>query len=146
MEKLYTAIAYSYESKEMKISFNDDNSLRRTHNHSSFNIMENTKEPEQLFATVYATSFNKALNRAAKRNALKLDTKITANVRLKEEAGIPTLSVEILGNISGVKKAEAKKLMEEAKQLCPYSKAIKENINFKIDVAEPIREYKEQYY
>ena len=92
--------------------------------------------PEQLFAGGYAACFESALRHVARtQNKPLKDASITAYVTLnltgQENYG---LSVELHGKIDGIDQAEAMELMRAAHEICPYSKATRNNIEVKLFV------------
>jgi osmotically inducible protein OsmC len=90
--------------------------------------------PEQLFAGGYAACFESALRHIAKaQNRPLKDASITAYVTLNlTEKDNYTLSVELHGKIDGMDQAEALTLMYAAHEMCPYSKATRNNIEVKL--------------
>jgi lipoyl-dependent peroxiredoxin len=93
--------------------------------------------PEELFAAGYAACFHSALRGIARREKLTLeDTAITVDVGIgqREEGGFG-LTVAIEAEIPSVDEATAKRLLEAAHQVCPYSNATRGNIDVKLTVA-----------
>jgi osmotically inducible protein OsmC len=92
--------------------------------------------PEQLFAAGYAACFESALALVARRSKVALkDVSLTAHVTLNKTGESQfDLSVELHGVLPGVGKAEAQTLLEEAHQVCPYSRATRGNIEVKLVV------------
>lgn len=91
--------------------------------------------PEQLFAADYAACFDNALNYIAKAQRLAISSKVTAHVALIQ--GTPTawdLAVTLDVEINGLEDSEAQKLLEQAHESCPYSRAIKGNIEVIINL------------
>jgi lipoyl-dependent peroxiredoxin len=92
--------------------------------------------PEQLFAAGYSACFDSALNMVARMQKIHLkDSKVSATVGLQssEEEGfniIVTLDVEI----PGIEKAVALDLLNKAHAACPYSKAIRNNVNVTLNL------------
>ncbi|MBD0707724.1 MULTISPECIES: organic hydroperoxide resistance protein [unclassified Streptomyces] len=91
--------------------------------------------PEQLFAAGYAACFHSALRVSARASRTPLaDDTVTAEVALhKEESGF-RLSVVLSVVLPGLDAAEARRLAEEAHGRCPYSKAIRGNVEVRVDV------------
>jgi len=91
--------------------------------------------PEQLFAAGYAACFDSALNHVARTEREDISSEVTATVGLKL-AGLSgfELAVTLDVKISGVDKATAEKLLEKAHQTCPYSKAIHNNVDVKLNL------------
>ncbi|HEX8270217.1 MAG TPA: organic hydroperoxide resistance protein [Flavobacterium sp.] len=86
--------------------------------------------PEQLFAAGYAACFDSALNHTIRLEKAKTGkTSVTAKVSIGPlEGGSFGLAVELAINISDVSIEEAQRLSERAHQVCPYSNAIRNNI------------------
>jgi osmotically inducible protein OsmC len=91
--------------------------------------------PEQLFAAGYAACFDNALNYIAKSQKMAISSKVTAYVALIQ--GTPSawdLDIRLDVEINGVEEAEAMKLLDLAHESCPYSRAIKGNVDVKINL------------
>jgi Ohr subfamily peroxiredoxin len=86
--------------------------------------------PEQLFAGGYAACFESALRHVARSQEKALGaTRIVAQVSLgKIDDGNFQLAVELRGHIEGLSAEETRALMEQAHQVCPYSRATRGNI------------------
>lgn len=87
--------------------------------------------PEQLFAAGYAACFEGALRLVARRAKAPLqDAAVTANVQLHPtpEGGFK-LGAAISAEIKGVDQATAEALVKTAHQVCPYSNALKGNVD-----------------
>ncbi len=96
----------------------------------------NYTNPEQLFAAAYSACYDGALNLVARMERIKHEgTKVTANVAIgKETDGGLGLSVVLDIEVKGVDKAVAEELAQKAHQVCPYSKATRNNIDVKLNV------------
>jgi Ohr subfamily peroxiredoxin len=92
--------------------------------------------PEQLFAAGYSACFEGALRLVAGKMGKNVkDASITASATLgKTPDGGFGLSVELKGKLPGLERAEAEQLMHAAHQVCPYSKATRDNIDVKLSV------------
>jgi Ohr subfamily peroxiredoxin len=92
--------------------------------------------PEQLFAAAYAACFDSALQAAAR--LLKLSpagTKTSVEVGLGQNvAGGHTLDIDIFVAVQGIPEGLARELIETADQLCPYSNAIRGNVDVRLHV------------
>ena len=95
-------------------------------------------DPEQLFAAGYSACFEQALRIVAgQQNKDVGDASITANVDIGQtEDGGFGLGVELIGHLPNLPGEEAQALMEEAHQMCPYSRATRGNIDVKLTVEE----------
>lgn len=91
--------------------------------------------PEMLFAAGYAACFDSALNGVMRQEKVVKTTQVTAEVGIGALAtGGYGLAVDLQVNISDIDLEEAKKFVEKAHQVCPYSNATRGNIEVKIAV------------
>jgi Ohr subfamily peroxiredoxin len=93
--------------------------------------------PEQLFAAGYAACFHSALKTVARKEKLTLtDTAVTADVGIGPLGnGGFGLTVALEAEIPGVDEDTARKLLEAAHQVCPYSNATRGNIDVTVTLA-----------
>jgi osmotically inducible protein OsmC len=88
--------------------------------------------PEQLFSAGYAACFLGALRLVAGKNKIELDdaSGITAQVGFgKDPAGGFGINAHLIGYLPGLEQSAADDLMNQAHQVCPYSKATRGNID-----------------
>jgi osmotically inducible protein OsmC len=94
--------------------------------------------PEQLFAAGYAACFGNAVIRVSRSMGSKLrdqDVEVEARVGiLPNETGGFALTVALDVAISGVDQASAEKIVEAAHAVCPYSNAVRDNVDVAIVV------------
>jgi lipoyl-dependent peroxiredoxin len=92
--------------------------------------------PEQLFAAGWSACFEGALGIAARKKRITLpeNTAIDAEVDLNSGQGGYFLSARLNVSIPGVEREIAQQLVEEAHQTCPYSKAIRGNVDVEINL------------
>lgn len=92
--------------------------------------------PEQLFAAGWSACFEGALGVAAKQQkvALPADTAIDAEVDLHAGDDGYSLSARLNISLPGLERDVAQSLVEAAHQICPYSKAIRGNIDVALNV------------
>jgi Ohr subfamily peroxiredoxin len=92
--------------------------------------------PEQLFASGYSACFGGAIAYIAGLQKIHLDeVKVTADVTINASESGFDLSVNLLASLKGVDHAQAEKLVHEAHQVCPYSKATRGNISVTVAAA-----------
>ncbi|MDP9826852.1 organic hydroperoxide resistance protein [Kineosporia succinea] len=87
--------------------------------------------PEQLFATGYAACFHSALKGAARQQKVDIsDSAVSVTISLlgSRESGLD-LAARIEAQIGGVDAETAQRLLEQAHQMCPYSRATRGNIS-----------------
>ena len=88
--------------------------------------------PEQLFAAGYATCFLGALLLVARTGGVKLDSAsgVTAQVGFGKDGDSGYgINAHMIGYLPGLGQGEADELMAKAHQVCPYSKATRNNID-----------------
>lgn len=92
--------------------------------------------PEQLFAMGYAACFDSAMNHVAPTLGIK-PTKSSTTVGVgigQKESGAFSLDLDITITVQGLSVEEAKKLIEKAHEVCPYSNATRGNVNVRLHV------------
>lgn len=91
--------------------------------------------PEQLFGAGYAACFDGALNLVARQKRHRISSEVNASVSLlMSEADGLNLAVELNVSVDGVEKEIAEELLALAHETCPYSKAIKNNVDVKVNL------------
>jgi lipoyl-dependent peroxiredoxin len=92
--------------------------------------------PEQLFAAGWSACFEGAMGIAARRMRITLpsDLAIDAEVDLCTTAGDYFLQARLNVRVPGVVREVAQNLVDAAHQTCPYSKAIRGNVDVVINL------------
>ncbi|WP_424185729.1 organic hydroperoxide resistance protein [Actinokineospora sp. G85] len=93
--------------------------------------------PELLFAAGYSACFHGALQVVARQAKVDIDgssVEATVGIGHKEGGGFE-LSVALHVTIPEVDQAQARELVEQAHQVCPYSNATRGNIDVQLSVA-----------
>jgi lipoyl-dependent peroxiredoxin len=92
--------------------------------------------PEQLFAAGWSACFEGAMGIAARKMRITLpaDLAIDAEVDLCTRDGAYFLQARLYVSVPGVERAVAQTLVDAAHRTCPYSKAIRGNVNVVINV------------
>ncbi len=92
--------------------------------------------PEQLFAAGWSACFESAIGLAARKRkiALPADLAIDAEVDLHLADGGYYLSARLNVSLPGIAREVAQALVDEADQVCPYSKATRGNIDVAINL------------
>jgi lipoyl-dependent peroxiredoxin len=92
--------------------------------------------PEQLFAAGWSACFEGAMGIAARKMRITLpaDLAIDAEVDLCTAAGAYFLQARLNVSVPGVEREVAQTLVDAAHQTCPYSKAIRGNVDVVINV------------
>jgi osmotically inducible protein OsmC len=92
--------------------------------------------PEQLFAAGWSACFEGAMALAARKRKVRLpdDTAIDAEVDLNQGDDGYFLRARLNVSIPGVPHDVAQAIVDEAEEICPYSKAIHGNVDVAIKV------------
>ena len=86
--------------------------------------------PEQLFAAGWSACFESAIGLIAQKRKIKLpELTIDAEVDLHLADGEYVLSARFNVSLPGLDLDVAQSLVEQAEQVCPYSKATRDNID-----------------
>jgi Ohr subfamily peroxiredoxin len=92
--------------------------------------------PEQLFAAGWSACFEGAMQFVARNRKIALppETAIDAEVDLNLGDGGFFLKARLNISIPGVERSVAQEIVDEAHQVCPYSKATRGNIEVSLKV------------
>lgn len=126
---LYTAKVHTTGARDGGTSRSDDGKLDIRH--SLPGIKGIGTNPEQLFAAGWSACFDGALGLAARKFKVELptDVAIDAEVDLCLEGDAYFLRARLNVSLPGVERDTALRLIETAHQTCPYSKAVRGNID-----------------
>jgi Ohr subfamily peroxiredoxin len=95
--------------------------------------------PETLFAGGYAACFENALLRVSREKGLRFadgDVEVIAEIGLsRNDSGNFVLSAALAVSVTGVDQETAEDLAESAHKICPYSNAIRGNVEVGITVS-----------
>ena len=135
---LYTAKAHTTGGRDGR-SVSDDGFLDvKLSPPKELGGMGGATNPEQLFAAGYSACFIGALKVAGQQLKLKVpaETKVTAKVGIgpRSEGGFG-ITTDLTIDLPGVDRADAKKLVETAHQICPYSNATRNNVDVGLTLA-----------
>lgn len=87
--------------------------------------------PEQLFAATYSSCYNGALEHVLKQAHVDYEgTQVTADIFLVEDPSDKgkMITARLTVSVKGIPKEKGKKYAQLAHKVCPYSKAIKGNV------------------
>lgn len=92
--------------------------------------------PEQLFAAGWSACFEGAMEIAARKRKIVLPSKsaIDAEIDLVLDEGTYALRARLGVSLPGLDRDIARDLIDEAHQTCPYSKAVRGNIDVTVDL------------
>ena len=94
--------------------------------------------PEQLFAGGYAACFENAIlhvSRDAGHRFADDNIDVAARIDLRNETGGFVLSAALAVMIAGIDQQTAERLVQAAHAICPYSNAIRGNVDVAISVS-----------
>jgi Ohr subfamily peroxiredoxin len=93
--------------------------------------------PEQLFAAGYAACFHSALKYVAAAERVDVsDTQVTTRVSIGMlPGGGFGLAVDLTLHAGSLAREDAERLLEKAHQVCPYSNAIRGNVDVALSIA-----------
>lgn len=97
---------------------------------------EGKTTPEDLFAVGYAACFGGAVDYMAHQLKLvpkSLEIRSTVSIGQNEHGGFG-LAVEMEARVGGLSPSNAEKVVQAGHSICPYSNAIKGNVEVKIKV------------
>ncbi len=93
--------------------------------------------PEQLFASAYSACFGSALQMIAESEKVKVgdDMSVTANIKIsKTNDGDLQLGAILDCYLPGVDTKTGEMLINKAHEVCPYSRATRDNINVTLNL------------
>src|SRR5690606_2322086 len=94
--------------------------------------------PEQLFAAGYSACFGSALQFVAKENKVELgdDFQVQATVGIGKHPKLGGFLLEVILDVTlpGVENEIGEKLINEAHEVCPYSRATQDNIDVTLNL------------
>jgi lipoyl-dependent peroxiredoxin len=125
---LYTAKTHTTGRRDRGASSTADLDIR----FSTPGVSSGGANPEQLFAAGWSACLLSAINLVATR--LKVDVPREASIDAEIDLGPVTggaygLAARLMVSLPGVDRSDAERLIEAAHEICPYSRAIRGNIN-----------------
>ena len=131
---LYTAQTHTTGGREHGVAKSSDGHLDITLSSPGSN--GSGTNPEQLFAAGWSACFEGAIGIAAQKSRITLpqDLAIDAEIDLCLEKGEFFLQARLNVSLPGLESEIALQLIHAAENICPYSKAIKGNVNAQINL------------
>ncbi len=125
---VYTAKVHTTGGREGGTSRSDDGRLDIKH--SAPGSPGNGTNPEKLFAAGWSTCFESAMLIAARKKkiALPADLSIDADVALCMDDDGYFLRAHFYVSLPGLERQVAQSLVDAGDKLCPYSKAVRGNV------------------
>lgn len=130
MKTLYTAEVYAQGGRDGNIkSQSGDLTLELATPESMGGDGSSGTNPEELFAAAYGPCFLGALKSVAKKEKIELsDPKIIVKVSFNEDDGGYAISAGLNVVDESVEDEVLNELVQKTHQACPYSKAIRGNV------------------
>jgi len=131
---LYTAKVHTIGGRDLGAARSSDGRLDVQL--STPGTMGHGTNPEQLLAAGWSACFESAMGLAARKRkiALPADLAIDAEVDLGMADGGYFLRARLSVSLPGVQREVAQALVNEAHQICPYSKATRGNVDVAINL------------
>ena len=137
MKTLYTAIATTSGGRDGSAKSSDGNlSVELATPKELGGSGKVGTNPEQLFAAGYAACFENAVLHVARRlNITIAESSATAHVHLSPSGtGGFKLSVDMHIKLPGLDRSQAEELVAKADEVCPYSNAVRGNIDVNLTI------------
>jgi len=131
---LYTAKVHTTGGRDGGASRSSDGRLDIKHSLPGSKIPGTN--PEQLFAAGWSACFEGAMGLAARnlKVALPADLAVDAEVDLTLTDGAYVLQARLNVSLPGLDREVAQALVDAAHETCPYSKAIRGNVDVEINL------------
>lgn len=134
MEKVYTAVVTAKGGRDGHIKSSDgiiDLDLKKPKEMGGEG--GNFTNPEQLFAGAYGACYLGALGSVAKKDEIDVsEATAEVHVNFNKDDNAYALSAELHVHIPGMSLDETQQLADKAHRACPYSKAVRGNIEVKV--------------
>ncbi|MFB6845199.1 organic hydroperoxide resistance protein [Streptomyces sp. NPDC056373] len=126
---LYTAVATAENGRDGRVATDDGRLDVVVNPPKEMGGSGAGTNPEQLFAAGYSACFQGALGVVARQEGADLSgSTVTAKVGLGKNGDGFGIIVEISADIPKVDRGTARSLIEQAHEVCPYSRATRGNI------------------
>lgn len=136
MTPLYTARAKAVGGREGHVRSDDGLVDQKLALPPALGGKGGATNPEQLFAAGYAACFEGALRLVARTRGVAISSAaVEAEVDIGKDETSFGLAVRLHALIGGVDQATADALVAGAHQVCPYSKATRDNIPVQVSAA-----------
>ena len=137
MKALYTAKAHTHGGRNGQVETEDGLLKLDLRMPKELGGQGGGNNPEQLFAAGYAACFESAIRYVAQMEKIPLkDASMTSEVSLypTPEKGFK-LGVILNAKVVGLNQKDAEALVDKAHHVCPYSNAVRGNIDVEIKVS-----------
>ncbi|GAB3541416.1 Ohr family peroxiredoxin [Spirosoma fluminis] len=134
-ETVYTATVSNVGGREGDVKSLDGNLELTVRRPVEMHGEGGAANPEMLFAAAYSSCYNGALMAVAERRKVILpEHAVEVSISLNKDGNNMFLSGKITVKAPHMDKDQLQQLAETAHAVCPYSKAVKGNMEMKIEV------------
>jgi len=141
LERVRTTSKVIYTAKTHTTGGRENGASRSSDGHLDVKIalpgsMRTGTNPEQLLAAGWSACFESAIAVAARKKKIALPAELAIDAEIDLHLGDDgySLSARLNVNLPGIERAVARALVDEAHQICPYSKATRGNIDVAINL------------
>jgi lipoyl-dependent peroxiredoxin len=136
MTTLYTATVHSTGGREGKVKSLDGILDAELNKPTEMGGNSSGVNPEMLFAAAYGACFGGALKAVAQKQGVELPEgwSIDSSVSINQEGASMFLSGRLVVKASGMDQTKLENVAKTAHIVCPYSKAVKGNMEVQIVV------------
>lgn len=97
---------------------------------------QGTTSPEELIAAAHSACYSMGFSNALSKAGHKPERlRTSAEVEFVPGTGITSITITVVGHVHGIDAAEFQRLAEVAKDGCPVSKAVKGNVELKLNAS-----------
>ncbi|MVN91349.1 organic hydroperoxide resistance protein [Mucilaginibacter aquatilis] len=134
MEKVYTAVVTAKGGRDGHIKSSDGVLDVELHKPQEMGGQGGAfTNPEQLFAGAYGACYLGALGSVARKDDIDVsEATAEVHVSFNKDDNAYALSAELHVHIPGMSLDETQQLADKAHRACPYSKAVRGNIEVKV--------------
>lgn len=133
IEKVYTAVVTAQGGRDGHVRSSDgvlDVELRKPQEMGGESGYTN---PEQLFAAAWGACYLGALGSVAKQENVDVsEATVNTHVSFVKDGNAYALAAELHVHIPGIAQQDAQLLADKTHRACPYSKAVRGNIEAKV--------------
>lgn len=135
METLYTTTVSNVGGREGDVKSLDGTLKLKLQRPVEMHGEGGATNPEMLFAAAYSACYDGALMAVAKARKIILpEHAVECSISLNKDGNNMFLSGKLVVKAPGMDHAQLQQLAEIAHGVCPYSKAVKGNMDMTIDV------------
>lgn len=133
MEKLYTAAVTAKGGRNGHVKSSDGILEMEVRKPYEMGGQGGATNPEQLFAAAWGPCYLGALGSIAQKDGIDVsEATVDVQISFNKDGNSSNLSAELDIHIPGIPVEEAQILADKTNLVCPYSKAVKGNIEIRV--------------